>query len=436
MLQAPVDPAGHRSRAPIPGHEVQQEPLHRQQEREQRAREGLGALQVLGGERRPPLLPALIGGLEEAHRLEVQDALVVGCPLARFGESALRLAIRIAGVVHGGELQPRIRIVGKAGCHVLKGASQPAFRTAVPPQELEEEAMALMVVGIGREARGHQVGEQGLGILDRPIQQLFERLVHLLRQELGVDPRMPRPSQGFEHPCAGEGLLPRPREIRPHAGVEVGDGGGRLPVVGQDPLGEQIEARHEPGHPPGRQHAKRQIGDCRCGQLVPESGQVHDLQQLHPREQRLLVFGHEGAGEGDEGAFDVAGSARADRAAEGLDERRNLPAFRPERGAHRRGSLASPRRGALPGTPSAVQSRLHSATVPARMKSAGSRSMVRRSPRSSPAAKHTIALQNQRQGANGERRGTPCRRRAACSQSPASMASRPGVTFAASRRSG
>lgn len=61
---------------------------------------------------------------------------------------------------------------------------------------------------------------------------------------------------------------------------------------------------------------------------------------------------------------------------------------------------------------------------------------MRRNPSSSPAPKQTMALQNRRQTAKGERRGTPCKRFAACAQSPASIASRLDLTAAASRRSG
>ena len=89
----------------------------------------------------------------------------------------------------------------------------------------------------------------------------------------------------------------------------------------------------------------------------------------------------------------------------------------------------------LPPPPRATRRR-HSATFRGSAKSAGSRSRVRRSPSSSPAPKQTMALQNRRQAANGERRGTPRSRLAARAQSPASIASRPGLTSAASRRSG
>ena len=216
----------------VPGarHQFQQHSLHAQHHRELPPSQVFGALEIAGGELEAPALAALIGGSEESDGLQVQDTLVVRCAPPRLGQGLLGAAVRIAGIVKRGQLQPRVRIIGETGRHLLQDAADPGLDVPASAQLIENEAVAFAIVRIGLEARQHQVNEQHPAVAGLSAQQPRERLHHPARQELRLDGLLPDSSQGLQHACAGQRLVLGPGELDRKA-VEKGGRRGRIPEI-------------------------------------------------------------------------------------------------------------------------------------------------------------------------------------------------------------
>ena len=285
---------GGRSRAGAAGHDLQQKPFRRQNEAGQLPSEVFGALQVPFRECEPAVLPALIGGLEETHRLQIQEPVVVGGTPAGLGQRAFGPAVRVLRVVEGGQLQPRRRIVGELLRHVPQDTLDPRLGGGLSAQQIEDEEVAVAVVGIGRETRGHQLDQGHPGDFQRPAEQDGHRLLHVVRQELGTHRAPARPRQRFQHAGAREGLIRRPGKLRRQLGEEHDRGNG-IPQHGRHPLRQQQDAGPDAIDPIRRQQTALQLDGRGQGEGVPGRRQPHDLQQVDPRSDGVL--GIEGVGQ-------------------------------------------------------------------------------------------------------------------------------------------
>ena len=224
---------------------------------------------------------------------------LAGGALAGLGQRAFGPAVRVLRIVVGGQLQPRRRIVGELARHVLQDTLDPRLggaRLGVRPsaQQVEGEEVAVAVVGIGRETRGHQLDEGQFAGLQRPADQDGHRLPHGGRQELEMHGASARPRQRFQHAGARDGLIFRPGKLRRQLGEEPGRGNG-IPRRGRHPLRQQQDAGRDAVDPIRRQQPAYQLDGRGQGEGVPGRRQPHDLQQVDPRSGG--VFGVDGVGQ-------------------------------------------------------------------------------------------------------------------------------------------
>ena len=105
-------------------------------------------VQVPGRQCEPPLVPALIGGLEETDGLQIEEPIVVGGAPAGLLQRVLGLAVRVPRIVEGGQLQPGGRVVGKPVRHVLQRTLEPRLGGVLSPQEIEQKEVAVAIVGV------------------------------------------------------------------------------------------------------------------------------------------------------------------------------------------------------------------------------------------------------------------------------------------------
>ena len=257
---------------------------------------------------------------------------------AGLGQGVFGPAVRVPGVMEGGQLQPGGRIVGEVGRHLMQDPPEPRLVGGTPPQQIEEEEITFAVGGVRREARHHQIGEDHAGIFDSPPQQGGEPLHLPGRQEIGLNGLVARPSQGFEYAAPGQGLLRRTGELHRQP-VEVDGRRGGIPQIGRHPLGQETDSGRDAGHPAGRQQAARHSQDCRRGQHVPQHRHAGDLQEVDSGMDGIV--GVERGGQIGERPLDVAHRPPA----EGLDEfagqGRRRPALRPQRPPNLEGSAAA-----------------------------------------------------------------------------------------------
>ena len=332
----------HGFRVPAAGHQIQQDPFHVQDLPELRPAKILGTPEVPGGQLEPPGLAALVGGLEEADGFEVQDPLVVGRAPLRLGQGLLGPAVRIAGVVERGELQPGLRVVGKARRHLLQNAPHPGLDVPAPPQQVEQEAVALAVAGVGFEARRHQVDEdhpgEHPGGVDLPARQLGQRLHHPGRQKLGLDCTMTDTGQGLQHATTGQRVVLGAGQLDSQS-IEEGDGRRRIPQIERRLLEQQPDPGRHPRHPIGRHEAPHQAVDGLDAEPAPKRREAGDLQEIGAGLKGRL--GTEGVREVGDQPFQ---DARAFVPTQGFAERVAEPLHRRARGSE---GLSHPHRAPL-----------------------------------------------------------------------------------------
>ena len=99
-------------------------------------------------------------------------------------------------------------IVWEAGHHIAQGLFELGLVLGVAPQQIEKKAIAFAVVGIGREASRHQLGQYHPGIVEPLVQQGRECRYHLGRQEVGLKTDLvASPGHGLQHAASGHGPI-------------------------------------------------------------------------------------------------------------------------------------------------------------------------------------------------------------------------------------
>ena len=280
--------AGDRGgRVPAAGHDFQQQPLRRQDGLDRLAPEVGGALEVLRRELEALLVPALVGGLEETDGLQVQESVVVGSAQPGLGQRGLGPAVGVLRIVEGGQLQPGGRIVGKPVRHVLQDALEPPLHGAVSPQQIEDEEVAVAIVGIGLETRRHEVDEDHGGVARPSAEQPVQGRLHVGGQQFRMDGLAAGARRRLQHARPGEGPVFRAGKLRRQR-IEEGGGRRRMPQAGLCLLPPEEDSGQDPGRPiaggqPPRQRLERAAGD-----EVANRRQPRDLQQIDPGETGVV----------------------------------------------------------------------------------------------------------------------------------------------------
>ena len=218
-------------------------------------------------------------------------------------------------MVERGELQPGLRVVGKARRHLLQDTADAGLGVRASPQEIEQETIALAVAGVRLEARGHQLDEDHPGRFDRPAQQAGQRLHHPRRQERGLHGPPADPGQRLQHATPGQRVVldAGKLDLQP---VEKGGGRRRVPEVGRRLLERQPDPGRHPRHPLGRHEAPHQSVDGLDAEPAPKRRQAGDLQEIDAGIEG--GFGTEGVREVDDRPLQ---DARAFVPAQGRTER-------------------------------------------------------------------------------------------------------------------
>ena len=107
-----------------------------------------------------PPLAVLIGGFQIADSLQIQNPLVVRSAFAGLGQNGFGFAVGVAGIVQRGQFQAGLRIIRKAGNHIIQYFSESGFVAGAASQQIEEKAITLAILGIGLQAGRHQVGKE------------------------------------------------------------------------------------------------------------------------------------------------------------------------------------------------------------------------------------------------------------------------------------
>ncbi len=311
--------------------QVQQQALDPQDRLQPRPPQVGGAHQILLGARETAALAALIGGLEKADRLQVEDAVVVGGAPERRAERLLGTPVGIARVVQARQLQPRLGGVGIARGQLVQDTAQPRFVSRrVPAQQIEQKVIAAGGLRVGLQAGQQQVDQHQVRVLGRAAEQGGDRLRRVGVEGAQVDSRRGTAArERFQHAGAGQRLIGGAGERHGQV-VQVSHRGARIPdLVGVAVLEQQSGLRDDAFEMLFRDGPCSGVEESGYRHRALECRPRHDHQQVDPRRQRIL--GVDGIREADQVPFNLMRIAAQQRLAQLGCRRRGQRAVGAER---------------------------------------------------------------------------------------------------------